>query len=522
MGRILSLKEANNLPDGSQLKEWAYNTLDVTGTREIADVLLPRMSPAIERTYAFERALQAPAMAMMLRGVRIDQNVRGKMLIEMKREFDKLQKQFTKMAGVVDVWDGYELETGFCTANFGKRHKWPRGIPDGPDKKCAACGISRVKKAPFSPTSTKQKNRLFYELHKIKPMYNKKGILSTDGDILERIGAQYPKLAHITEALLDIADKQKQIGSLSARLTADGRYPSSFNVGAAWTGRFSSSKNPYGLGGNLQNWAERHRAAAIADYGWELTYTDLKQAESNVVAHIADDQQYIDAHASGDVHTFVTRLVWPDLPWTGDLKKDKAIAKQNPKWDQAPGHDYRFQAKRIQHGSNYGLSPYGIAMIAHIPKAEAEAAQRNYFLAFPGIPAWQQSIAKKINNHEKLVNPLGREITLTGRPWDKHTYKQGLAFIPQSAVADILDMAMWRIWDELDPWELQLLAQVHDAVLGQFLKGRRDVLARAVELMKIEVPILGRTLVIQPEVAVGQNWGHKKPENPAGIDEVFV
>lgn len=518
----ITLKQAQELPPG-QLKDWAYNALDVTGTREVADTLLPRLTPATEHTYRFERALQNPAFAMMNNGVRVNAVLRAQMVAELKRELAKAERLIGKMPGVVDVWDGKDLETGWCPAELGKRHKWPKGIPDE-ERHCERCHTPRVKHKPFEPNSQAQVRHLFYDLLKIKPLFNKKHEVSVDDDVLERIGQKYPKYQHITEALRNVRDLKKQIGSLNAKLTGDNRYPSSFNVGAAWTGRFSSSKNPFGLGGNLQNWAERHRVIAEPDNGYELAYVDLKQAESNYVAHEASDEKYIEAHKSGDVHTYVTRLVWPQLPWTWDLKKDKAIAKQNPTWDQAPGHDFRFQAKRIQHGSNYGLTPYGIAMIAHIPVVEATNAQSNYFRAFPGIPAWQNGVAAKIRQHEPLINLLGRTIYLFGRPWDAHTVKQGLSFSPQSGVADILDLAMLRIWlnlyNEMDPVAFMMLAQVHDALLVQFKKGRYELLKQAVELMRIPVPVNGRVMIIEGEVAVGMNWGHQSKENPDGIREI--
>lgn len=524
MGKIITLAEAQKYPPGQE-KDWLYNTLDVTGTREVADALLPRLNPTTERTYAFERALQNPAFSMMMRGVRVDTALRARLIAELKRELKKDLALIAKMPEVTGVWNATELETGFCPAQLGKHHKWPRskkGEPPIPEaeKTCAHCGTSRIKPKAFEPNSTDQVHKLFYDLHKIQPITNKKGEISVDDDVLERIGRKHPHLLALTSSIRAVRDKKKQLGSLNARLTPDNRYPSNFNVGAAWTGRFSSSKNPFQQGGNLQNVSERHRAIFIADYGYDMFYLDLKQAESNVVAHLAGDEKYIEAHRSGDVHTYVTRLVWPNLPWTGDLKKDKAIAKQLPAWDNVPGHDFRFQAKRIQHGSNFGLTPPGIAMIAHIPLKEARTAQAAYFRAFPGIKAWQDRMGADVREHKPLVNPLGRTISLFGRPWDGHTLKQGLAFKPQSAVADILDLAMIRVWDQLDPWELHLLAQVHDAMLGQFLEGQLEIVRKAARLMQIPVPVNGRIMIIEPELAVGKNWGHKSKTNPDGIDEV--
>ena len=518
MSKIYTLQEAKSLPPG-QLKSWAYNALDTTGTREIVDTLLPRLTPAIQHTYDFERALQNPAFSMMMKGVRIDVVKRAKLVKEIKIELTRELSNISKMKGVVDVWDGVTLETGWCPEELGKRHKWPKGVADS-ERKCERCGVARIKLKPFEPNSTSQVFRLFYDLHKIQKIKNKKGEFSVDDDVLERIGKKYPKLQHITEAIREVRDKTKQLGSLNAKLTPDNRYMSSFNVGAAWTGRFSSSKNPYQIGGNLQNWAERHRIIAIPDAGMEIAYLDLKQAESNVVAHVSQDEAYIEAHRIGDVHTYVCRLVWPDMAWTGDLKRDKTIAKVLPDWDNVPGHDFRFQAKRIQHGSNFGLTPQGISMIAHIPMKEAAKAQANYFKAFPKIRAWQEATAKKIRNHETLTNCLGRTILLFGRPWDPHTIKQGLAFVPQSTVADILDLAMLRAWNDMDPFELELLAQVHDALLLQFPCGKLEVLKKAITYMQIPIPIHDRIMVIQPEVAVGMNWGKRSDTNPDGIEEI--
>jgi DNA polymerase I-like protein with 3'-5' exonuclease and polymerase domains len=520
MGKIYNLKQAQEFPSG-QIKEWLYNALDVTGTREIADVLLPRLIPETEFTYKFERAQQNPAFSMMMRGVRIDVAKRDALVKKLKAELGVITRRIAKMPGVVDVWDGKVLETGWCPVNLGKHHKWPKGVPDS-ERKCEHCHTDRIKLKPFEPTSQAQVRRLFYELHKIPGQYNKKHEISVDDDVLDRIGKKFPKVQHITEAIREVRDRQKQIGSLSAKLTKDNRYPSSFNVGAAWTGRFSSSKNPFGQGGNLQNWSEQHRHVAIPDYGYDIAYIDLKQAESNVVAHLAGDEAYIEAHRIGDVHTYVTRLVWPDMPWTGDIKQDKKIAKRLPEWDNVEGHDFRFQAKRIQHGSNFGLTPPGISMIAHIPLKEAKFAQANYFKAFPGIKAWQDSIAASIRGHEPLTNVLFRTVQLMGRPWDPHTIKQGLSFKPQSSVADILDLAMIRIWLEMDPHELQLLAQVHDALLAQYPSGRLDLVRKAAQLMRIPIEVNNRIMVIEAEIAVGKNWGHKSEHNPEGLEEIEI
>lgn len=523
MTEVINLTQAQALLPG-QARDWAYNCLDVTGTHEVATELLSKLSPLQARTYAFERQLQGPAFSMMMRGVRINHPLREEMVKELKKELAKDERGIAVHDQVVDRWDGHELETGLCPSNNGKRHKWPRGVPDSPERRCLLCNASRINPKPFEATSSVQVHRLIYDLHAIPHYVNKQQKVSTDDDTLNRIAKKHPELAGLCAAILAIRDKQKQLGTLSAKLTPDGRYPSSFNVGAAWTGRFSSSKNPFGLGGNLQNVAPKHRRVFVADPGMEIGYADYMQGESNIVAHLSGDPKYIEAHRLGDVHTYVTRYVWPELPWTGDLAKDKKIAKQNPPWDMAEGHDYRFQCKRIQHGSNYGLTPFGISMIAQIPLAQAKAAYSNYMTEFDYIPAWQDWVRGEVQEHRPLVNPLGRVWLPFGRPWDKHTWRQGLSFLPQSLLADIDDIALYRVWLDLEGQEVQLLAQVHDALLHQFPQGGYALERELLKRMQIPVPVTDyrgttRLMTIGVETATGRNWGHKSADNVHGIDE---
>lgn len=524
MGRIFSLEECQALPKG-QLKSWCYNTLDATGTREIADVLLPRLTKQTMHTYLFELALQNPAFTMMTRGVLIDTVERDKLVRKLKLEMNKANKVADKL--VADVWDGKELETGFCpAAPLGKHHKWPRGVPDA-ERSCELCHAPRLKRKPFNANSPTQSNRLFYKLYGLKPMMNKKHEVSTDEDVLDRIGRKYPKYKPITDAILKVRDLKKQIGMLSAKLTPDNRYPSSFNVGAAWTGRFSSSKDPKGRGGNLQNWGEQHRHIAIADPGMKIGYADLKTAESQVVAYLAGDEKYIKAHKD-DVHTFVTILVWPDMPWTDDIKENKRLAKSIiPEWDNHPGHDMRFQSKSVQHGTNFLRTPYGIAREKHIPVEQADRAQAAYYKAFPFIRGWQNWTRKEIQDGHALVNPMGRRVKLLDRPWDDDTVRKGVSFKPQSTVADILDLAMWRVWWLMDPHKIEILAQVHDAILFQYPEDHPEYLKEIASLMRMPVIVEDyrgkkRQMTIEVEVAVGSNWGHKSPNNPYGLEEVEV
>lgn len=521
--QIISLEEAQTLPKG-QIRDWVYNAADSTGTLEVKNVIRPQLTPRQQRIYAFERACQGPGMTMMLRGIQVNRAKRSRAIDNLKRELGVEVRKVSKMDLVTSVWDMTEKETGKCPKSTRKdgRHTWPRGVPDA-ERSCENCGTPRLKIKPFNCNSSQQCKRLLYDLLGCKRRYDKDGNVTADEDAIRATGEKYPKVKELTDAILAIRSAKKQLGFLQARLTPSGRYRYTMTVGGAWTARFSGSRNPIGEGSNPQNIAERHRHIFEADHGYELFYADLERAESCVIAYVSGDEAYIKAH-EGDTHTHVCQIVWPDLGWTGDPIADKKMASSTyPDWDQAPGHNYRFQSKRVQHGCNLGLTPRGLALLAKIPLREAERAYDAYFYEFAGVKAWQNSIREKVETLQPIISPLGRDIPLFGRPWDEHTYKQGLAAIPQSVVADLVNMAIWHVWYNWDPRQIQLLAQVHDAMMGQWRLEQRDYAAIIVaEAMRIPVQIGERTMVIPVEVMAGNNWGKRSEDNPHGMVELEV
>lgn len=545
----ITIEEAQKLTGEERFM--CYGALDAAGTLEIFEVLQERLDEGTRKVYDWGRAQQSPAVCMTQRGVLVDAMARDKTVAQLGQELAETIRQIQTHPVIAEVWDGTELETGFCSVartpkltksgrpskakgadrTDPQRHKW-----GGEPIVCERCGTSRHKAKLFEPSSSHQVKRLLYELLKCPVQRDKDGIITAGDDALETIARKRPKFADIVALIQTTRDLGKQIGFLNGKLSPASRYHSSFNVGAAWTGRWSSSKDPFGQGGNMQNITERHRHIFKADPGMTMFYADLKTAESLLVAYMSGDEGYIEAH-KGDVHTYVCRLVWPDVvPWTGDIKADKKLATSLcPPWDNVPGHDYRYQSKAVQHGSNYGLTAFGMAIMRHIPVKAAAHAQGQYFRAFPGIREWQHYTRSRIESGLPLYNPLGRVIRLFGRPWDEHTAKQGFAFGPQSGVADVLDAALWNVWSNCDNQEdqlIQCLAQIHDAVLGQFPSNRQDeaiaALKRNMTLPFEVTDIHGvtRTCVIPIEIAVGKNWGkvNTNPEkgalNPDGLVEV--
>jgi DNA polymerase I-like protein with 3'-5' exonuclease and polymerase domains len=283
---------------------------------------------------------------------------------------------------------------------------------------------------------------------------------------------------------------------------------------------------------NLQNIPESLRNMFLADPSHWLVYADLEQAESCIVAYTSGDTGFLEAHSEGkDVHTEVCKQHFPHLPWTGDPVADKKLAEQPDPND--PGHTLRFNSKRVRHGRNYRLTARGIARLLKQPLSVVEPICDQGDRAFPYIIAWQNLVEGKVRAGEPLVSPLGRRRYFYGRPWDGHTHRQAIAHGPQNLCVTVLNIGLWHVWWEMDKpapaplARVSLLAQVHDAILGQ-LPGEpgepqfEATLARVKELMELDVDVtdiggITRRMRIPVEIMIGRNWGKRSETNPDGM-----
>lgn len=508
-----------------QYRHWSYNGADCCYTREILDVLLPRLDDITRQTYLFEMSCQSSALSMSLRGIRIDDGARTAAIHDLRK--DEKTCELDLQTALTPVWDALERRKGKCSD--GKPHKWPKDIPDA-SAVCGKCGKPRLVAAAFNPRSVLQVKKALYGRLGMPVQISRKTQLPTvDDEALEKLALKFPANKPIITKIQDARTVRKQIGFLNSRLGVDGRMRAAFNVGAAETGRWSSSKNPYMEGTNFQNIADRSRNIFIADPGMVLFYADLEQAESRCVAYDAEDLAYIAAHDSGDVHTTVAKLLWPkELPWTGDLNLDKKVAETKTPWDEF--HDYRHYAKIVQHGTNIGMTPVGIARQAHIKILDAQDVQKRYFDAFPGVYARQQAIRAEVLKTGCLITPLRRKRLFFGRLWDESTMKEALAQTQQSMIGDILNVALQRVDRQLDLQahvtgrvpsvydtnSVWCLAQVHDAILGEIRRGDNDTLRRVKELMQIPVSVRGRTMEVPVEILIGNHWRCGKPKWQSG------
>lgn len=480
-----------------------YNGLDCVATFQLYQDFLERYDsdPALAAQYDHEIALMAPALHMMTRGLLVDQE-----------EMAKLREVFTA--------ENKALEAKLDVITKGLR-----------------LGVINM-------ASPVQKIWLLECLGaKIPTKYDPKTGKSrktVERDALEKISLADPELAPICNILMAWSNRAKMLTVLQPELIdRDGRMRTGYKVSATVTDRWSSGKNALWTGMNMQNIKRDEdeeevghasiRSMFIADPGHKFINVDLKGADTWAIALEifieTGDKSLLNMLLSGDVHTQVAKMVWPGLGWTGDKHADKKIAEQF----FYRQYDYRFMCKKGGHGTNYYGSAAALAMQMKIPRYVAENFQAKYFQAIPGLKPWQHEKIRQLQTTAKLTNLYGRERRFHKRLDDNKTHKEAIAWCGQSVTSGTINRAILRVWDcqiRLTDIIQEVLAQVHDSLLGQFPEAMEaEVIDLYSKVMLIPIEAICKltgeiiTISIPLEISTGWNWAKASKSNPDGLVE---
>lgn len=450
-------------------RDWLYNGMDCVMTLEILQNMMDGFDDHTARTYAFSRDLQGPALEMKLRGVLVDKARLAEVIDEFHDHLDYLERNLERIV------------------------------------------LEGVGMMGFNWRSNNDLKTLFYECLKLPPI-KRGGSVTTNRQALEKLEAYYiakPIIAHL-KAMRDIA---KKISVLRTEIDPDGRMRTSYNIAGTSTGRFSSSFTEFGTGGNLQNVEESLRSIFISDPGMKMAKFDAKSGESFCVGaqewNLFNDDKYLAACESGDPHTAVAKICWPNLPWTGDLKVDKDIAEQ-PYYRH---YTYRFMCKKLGHGSNYGGAPQTLSEQAKLPLTVVADFQPKYFRAFPAHTRWQGWVDGQLRTKGFLVSLTGRKRWFFGRRTDPSTLREAIAYDPQCSLADIVNTALLKIFRWRD---VQLLMHDHDAITIQYPEAKEDeIIPKVLKLLEVPVQLAnGRVMTIPYDAKTGWNRGDYDPKNP--------
>lgn len=457
---------------------WQYNCLDAVATFEIMGVLEELIplevktpdgdiaKPNLEAQYREQMEISFACYRAMLAGVRIDNKKKLEVQLDLMAYASEYEAYFQR---IIPPW----------LHDSGKRKPWYRS-----PQQCA---------------------EIFYDYCKVKPVFNRKTRkITTEGEALRIIGQREPIVRPITDALMQYRSLETIAEAVASEVDDDGRMRCSYGPSNTITFRLSSTQNAWGRGCNMQNVTTGEKYAQedwkffpvkstfpnlrkyfVPDPGCIFLDVDLEKADANVVAAEANDEELLQIFASGaDVHTENAKAIFG--PTRGIIPQFRQLAKQGV------------------HATNYGITASALARVLNITIKEAEAFQKAWFAAHPGILDWHKRVMSSLYATRSVSNRFGYYIRFEDRV--EQCFTEALAWIPQSTVALVINKLWLRILKEL-PW-VQVLMQVHDSLVMQipqvYYPRRAEVraLAQTIEI-PYESPVILRVGLKMSDVS----WG---------------
>lgn len=300
---------------------------------------------------------------------------------------------------------------------------------------------------------------------------------------------------------------RKIISFLKAPRAPNGTFPFSTNVPGTKTLRFTTKKNLWGEGASVQNLDKKEiEPLLIPDPGYWLGSRDLSRAESHMLARLAQDEVYTQAHeGTYDTHVYVASLCWPNYPWTGDPAADLKLANTT----YIHGKKLRDMSKAVQHAIGRLGTKYAIARSAKTTLAFADEVLETFKAKFPKTIAYLNEFWYSLRHTDVLVVDFGVacwQFPVVGNPYDVETARQMISNVLQSGVWYVAAKGMRRCWHSIDSkspkrgvGEFQLLRNKHDAFDYQIKHGHEALDQVVEDALKVPLIIHGKPLIIPNE-----------------------
>jgi len=348
----------------------------------------------------------------------------------------------------------------------------------------------------FNIKSSQQLGRILFEKLKlpVQKKTRKTKSYSTDVDVLTTLAQ--------THELPDLILRHRTLAKLKSTYTdalldlvhpETGRIHTSYNQTVTATGRLSSS-DP-----NLQNIPIRTeegrqiRGAFIPRKGWHLVSADYSQIELRILAHYSDDPILLQAFEQDeDIHTRTATEVFQVFPSliTSDLRR---------------------QAKIINFGIIYGMSPFGLSKALGISRKMAQTYINNYFTRYKGVKAFIDRTIAQAHETNQTSTLLGRIRLLPDLASTNKTVRQGAERVAintpiQGTAADLIKVAMIHMDRALNAEQLQaaMLLSVHDELVFEVPPEELETLQNLV--VKIMEGVWELKVPLKVNLAWGKNW----------------
>ncbi len=345
----------------------------------------------------------------------------------------------------------------------------------------------------FNINSPKQLSHILFEKLGLKGGKKTKTGWSTSADILEKLKDKDEIVSKVLEYRSYSKLKSTYADGLLAVLHDDNRIYSTFNQTITTTGRISSTEP------NLQNipirieLGRKLRKVFIPKPDCIYIDADYSQIELRVLAHLADDENLINAFKDNqDIHTITASQVF------------------NVPFDQVTPLQRR-NAKAVNFGIIYGIGAYSLSQDLGITKKEADAYIDSYFARYPKIKQFIDGCVSSAKEKGYGITVFNRrryipEINSTNFQQRSFGERVAMNMPVQGTAADIIKIAMVKVYNRMKKEGLksQLVLQVHDELL---IEAYKDEAERVAQILQEEMEnAVSLSVPLVADVHDGENW----------------
>ena len=344
----------------------------------------------------------------------------------------------------------------------------------------------------FNIASPKQLGEILFDELKLPHAKKNKTGYVTDANVLGKL-IEYPIVRLILEYRLLNKLYTTYLEGILNSVALDGKIHTIYTQALTRTGRLSSIEP------NLQNIPVRNefgkliRKAFIPEEDSVILSSDYSQIELRIFAHLAKVDELINAFKNNlDIHTKTAMDIF---------KVDKENVTK----------DMRRQAKAVNFGILYGISPFGLAEDIGISPKEAKKFIETYFETYPGIKDYMNKEIEEAHKNGYVLTIMNRKRTieeLSSTNYMQRSMGERMALNTpiQGSSADILKKAMVEIDNILTKENMKstMLLQVHDELIFNVVNDELEKIKKIVKetmenTIKLSVPL-------EVDIEVGINW----------------
>lgn len=188
------------------------------------------------------------------------------------------------------------------------------------------------------------------------------------------------------------------------------------------------------------------RSLFIPSPGYTFLAMDLSQAETWVVAYLANEPKMKDALLNSDIHTITAAGIFlPQTECFHDIWENIDGKRVCKSCQSTVSEIERYLGKRSNHGNSYRMSADRWTQVINadsdkppfvtVSLAQAKAYRLKWLRLYPGVVTWWKEIEGAMGRNRTLKTTYGRKRTFGGI-WGDSLFKEATAYEPQSTVAD--------------------------------------------------------------------------------------